>query len=440
MLSPILFFTLFFGLAAGQNTGTTSDQWLITLNTSIFWPTSTNYYYGPTTGPQASAVSCNAAWVEYAGRSTGLRSLGSTATTTSLGSYATSEGACRTSVSLEDWSNTHAGPLTTLCDDAPRALGPRETVTAYYPGTGPCVTGYSTFTNTETLYREPTPVPDCTLQTSECIAIWSTWSTLSSSWRDSIVTSTPGDTNSPIRPGDCPQTTREYPEENPCSNCHFLPGTATLFYWPVTTASGDLCLQDGTTLPASGPSTALVDGSTFISPTVYLSFTSIYAWSNRRAHPGSQCGIDHSNTVIAVNPETVTSMRGHRNGRYPVIGTEYPFNFAEFMPHEIGEYTQSLIPWPQYRGGAQCPIPDENTCSLIRDDYMPNVLLPEEVRGIDAGWTACDRDWYIPPVTMVALDRDEIIITPTPESEVGRSAAVPQGGLAPSMPEVTRGW
>ncbi|RDW72742.1 uncharacterized protein DSM5745_07914 [Aspergillus mulundensis] len=438
----MFFLPFLLGSAAAQD-AITSDQWLITLNTSIFWPTSTDYFYGPTTGPDASAVSCNAAWIEYARRSTELHSLGPTTTSPYYGSYTTSEGACRTSVTAEDWSDTHTGPLTTLCDGAPRALGPRETVTAYYPGTGPCSTWVKTNTYTSTLYRDPGATPDCTLEVSECIPIWSTYSELSSSYQDSIITSVPGDTNSPIRPWDCPTPTRSYPEENPCSACHFLPGTATLFYWPVTTDAGDLCLQNGTTLSPSGPSTAIVNGETFVSPTVYLSFTTIYAWSNRRAHPGSQCGEDHYNTVVAVNPETLTSMRHHRNAKYPYIGTAYPFNFAEFQPHEIGNYTQSLVPWPQYRGGQQCPIPDDSTCTMIRDDYVPWVKIPEEVRSIDPGWSVCDDDWYIPPVTMVALDREEITITPTPEVAEQRlawDAAAPGEGLAATTPEPTRGW
>ncbi|KAL3466966.1 hypothetical protein BJX64DRAFT_274291 [Aspergillus heterothallicus] len=410
----MLFIVLLFGLVAGQDEAFTSEQWLITLNTSIFWPTSTNYYYGPTTGPSASAVSCNAEWVEWAGRSSGLWSLGATSYSTSLGSYATSEGACRTSVSLEQWSDTHTGSLTTLCDGAPRAVGPRETVTRYYPGDGDCVTGYQTFTETSTFYREPSPSPTCPLETSDCVTIWQTYSSLSSEWRSANPTTTPGDTKQPIPPYDCPTPSREYPEENPCSNCHFLPGTATLFYWPVTTASGDLCLQNGTNLPATGPSTAVVNGETFVSPTVYLSFTSIYAWSNRRGHAGFQCGVDHFDQVIGVNPETLYSVRHHRNAKYPTYGTAYPFNFAEFMPQEIGAYTQSLIPWPQFRGG----------------------------EAIDAGWTVCDRDWYIPPVTMVALDQETITIAPTATAteEAFFAEAVPQGGVAAETPEPTRGW
>ncbi|KAL5341406.1 hypothetical protein BJX70DRAFT_358690 [Aspergillus crustosus] len=435
-----LLLTLLFGLVAGQDDAITSSQWLITLNTSIFWPTSTNYFYGPTTGPDAPAVLCNAAWVEWAGRSTALRSLGATATTSSFGSYATSEGACRTSVSLEEWSNTHAGPLTTLCDGVPRALGPREIVTRYFPGTGECVTGSTTYTIMDTLYREPTGLPECALETSECIPIWETYSSDSSSWRDSIITSTPGDTNSPIRPIDCPATQRVYPEENPCSDCHFLPGTATLFYWPVTTADGDLCLQNGTTLPASGLSTAIVNGDTFVSPTVYLSFTTIYAWSNRMNHRGYQCGVSHSNEILSIDPSTLYSVRYHRNAKYPIYGTAYPFNFAEFQQHEVGEYTQSLIPWPQFLGGQQCPLPSSDTCTIVRDNYTPWVWLPEEVRDIDPGWTVCNRDWYIPPVTLVALDQSEIVITSTPEARVEIEEAAPREGPAASTPEPTLGW
>lgn len=294
----------------------------------------------------------------------------------------------------------------------------------------------------ETLYREPSQTPDCTLQTSDCIPIWQTYSSLSSSWRDSISSEVDGDTKSPIRPSECPQTIREYPEENPCSNCHFLPGTATLFYWPTTTIDGDLCLQNGTTVPATGPSTAVVNGATFVSPTVYVSFTTIYAWSNRRGHAGYQCGVDHSNAIISVNPETLSSVRNHRNAKYPTIGTAYPFNFAEFTPEEIGNYTQPLIPWPQFRGGQQCPLGDANTCTIIRDNYSPWLLLPEEVREIDAGWSVCDNDWYIPPVTMVALDREEITVTSTPEPTADFfAAAVPEDGVAAPTPQATTsGW
>ncbi|KAF7160361.1 hypothetical protein CNMCM6106_007802 [Aspergillus hiratsukae] len=401
----------------------TSGQWLIISNTSIFWPTYTDYFYGPTTGPKAHVVTCNAKWVEYYGRSTGLRSLGPTATSISYDPYPTSEGACRTSSSLEDYSDTHTGPVTTLCDGIPRALGPRETVTSYYPGTGPCSSYTTTFSYTVELYREP-KAPKCTLNTQQCIPIWSTYRELSSSYYHTVTTITPGDTNSPIPPY-----------------------SSTVFYWPVTTAGGDLCLQNGTTIPATptgtSPNTAVVNGQTLISPSIYVSFTSIYAWSNRRAHPGSQCGDTHTDTIIAVDPISVSSVRNHRNAKYPTIGTAYPFNFAEFTPQEVGNYTMPLIPWPQYRGGSQCPLYDPS-CTMIRDDYMPFLDLPEAVRQIDKLWTECDAHWYIPPVTLVPVMGDIKIQptrtpTPTAEANVVAAMAVPESVAAVPTPEQT-GW
>ncbi|THC95547.1 hypothetical protein EYZ11_004972 [Aspergillus tanneri] len=389
----------------------TSSQWLIIGNTSIFWPTSTNYFYGPTDGPEASAVSCNAAWAEYGERSHGLWSLGPTATTTSTGFYPTSEGACRTSTSLEEWSDTHTGPVTTLCDGHPRGLGPRETATGYYPGTGPCITSTKTYSNVESVYRLPSPSPTCSLHTTDCAGIWETYLRRSSEYDSAHPTRSSGDTASPIRPTHCP---RDYPEADPCGSCHFLPGEATLFYWPVQTMAGDLCRQDGVTVPATptappGPNTAVVDGRTMVSPSVYLSFTSIGAWSNRRAHAGHQCGGAYENAVISVHPTAVSSMRDHRNAKYPRIGTAYPFNFAEFMPQTLApQHTQSVIPWPQYRGGSQCPLAEDRTCTMVRDDYLPWLQMPEAVLQIDANWTNCDRSWYIPPVTLVPL--------PTPSS------------------------
>lgn len=398
---------------------------------SIFWPTYTDYFYGPTTGPKAHVVTCNAKWVEYYGWSTGLRLLGPTATSISYEPYPTSEGACRTSSSLENYSDTHTGPVTTHCDGIPRALG-----------TGPCSSSTATFLYTVELHREP-KAPKCSLNTQKCILIWSTYSELSSSYFHTVTTVTPGDTNSPIPPYSCPSTTRSYPEENSCTNCHFLPGTATVFYWPVTTASGDLCLQTSTTIPAtptgSGPNTAVVNGQTLISPSIYVSFTSIYAWSNRRAHPGSQCGDTHTNTIIAVDPISVSSVRNHRNAKYPTIGTAYPFNFAEFTPQEVGNYTMPLIPWPQYRGGSQCPLYDPS-CTMIRDDYMPFLDLPEAVRQIDKLWTECDAHWYIPPVTLVPLTGDiKIQATPTAEASVMADMAVPESVAAVPTPEPTGG-
>ncbi|KAF7617111.1 hypothetical protein F9C07_6714 [Aspergillus flavus] len=431
---------------SSETTCYTSSQWLVISNTSVFWPTSTDYIYGPTTGPGASDVICAAQWMQYDERSRGLSSLGPTKTTTVTLYTPTSTGACRTSIHPEQYSDTHTGPVTTLCDGVARALGPRETATEYYPGTGPCSTFSESRIATTTVNREPSASPTCRAELEGCIGVWQTYSSLSSEYAASITSPIPGDTRSPLRPAHCPNTAREYPEENPCSECHFIPGTATMFYWPVTTANGDLCAQNGTTIPATqtgdGPNTAILDTYTLVSPSVYISFTSINAWSNRRH--GHQCGERYSNQLISIHPTAVTSLREHRNARYPYEGTPYPFNFAEFLPQTIGNFTQSLIPWPQYRGGSQCPLYDPS-CTMVRDDYMPFIEVPREAAEIDSHWERCSRRWLVPAVTMVPIvDGTAVAPTPTGEMEVMaiEADAVPEGMVeAPTpMPTAELGW
>ncbi|KAE8391663.1 hypothetical protein BDV23DRAFT_193047 [Aspergillus alliaceus] len=424
----------------------TSSQWLVISGSPIFWPTSTDYLYGPTAGPGASDVICAAQWIQYAARSDGLSGLGATATSTVTELIPTSTGACTTRTHLEGYDDTHIGPVTTLCDGYPRALGPRETATSYYPGVGPCHTLSLPQTITTTLYREPSASPTCSPQFEGCLGVWQTYRSLSSEYEASVTSYIPGDTNSPIAPNNCPDTVTDRPEDNPCTQCHFLPGTATMYYWPVITANGDLCAQDGTTIPATptgeGPNTAILDDHTLVSPSVYISFTSIYAWSNRRF--GHQCGLNHYNKMISVHPTAITSRRGHRNARYPIYGTAYPFNFAEFLPQTTGNYTQSLIPWPQYRGGSQCPIYDPS-CTMVRDDYVPFINMPDEVTKIDADWENCNRSWYIPAVTLVPIiDGTAIAPTPTgePEAVPTEAFAAPQGLVAAPTPKPTPtpGW
>ncbi|KAF7596789.1 hypothetical protein BBP40_012388 [Aspergillus hancockii] len=424
----------------------TSSQWLVISGSTLFWPTSTDYLYGPTAGPGSSDVICAAQWMQYDFRSNMLSGLGPTATSTVTQLAPTSTGACTTRTHLEYYWDTHTGPVTTLCDGFPRALGPRETATSYLPGTGPCSTFSASETITTTLYREASASPTCTPQYEGCIGVWETYRSLSSEYEATVTSYIPGDTKSPLAPNQCPDTTTDRPEADPCTQCHFLPGTATMYYWPVTTTGGDLCAQDGTTIPATptgdGPNTALLDDRTLVSPSVYISFTSIYAWSNRRF--GHQCGVSHYNDMISVHPTAITSRRGHRNARRPIYGTAYPFNFAEFLPQTVGNYTQSLIPWPQYRGGSQCPLQD-SSCTMVRDDYLPFIDMPDAVTEIDANWENCNRSWFIPAVTLVPIiDGTAVAPTPTgePEALSTEAYAAPQGlAAAPTpTPTPTPGW
>lgn len=417
---------------------TTSAQWIIIDGTSIFWPTSTDYFYGPTEGPKAAAVSCNAEWIQYNVRSRSLWGLGATSSTMTTTSYGFSDGACWSKVRPEIFNDPHTGPLTTLCDGIPRALGPRETVTAWYPGTGPCITTWDTFTGLSSIYRQPeSSAPSCSLNTPECAPIWSTYSSLDSEYSSAHRTPTEGDTASPIRPSKCPRETIY--TADPCAACHWNADPATVYYWPVTTADGDLCKQNGTTIPPSGPSTVVLDGKTLKSPSIYISFDTISAWGNQR-RGAEQCGDTHTSTMVEVKPEDISSVRSHRNGRYHHEGTAYPLNFADYQPHAVGNYTMSLIPWDAYKAGFHCPINGHQLCTMIRDDYYPWIQLPEEVREIDPKWTACDRMWNLPLATMVALGDQNLETTHTQSTQDTQSQpATPHSPVVPPTPTATGG-
>lgn len=161
----------------------TSSQWLVISGTTLFWPTSTDYLYGPTDSP---GVDCAAQWIQYDGRSGGLESLGPTATSTLTELIPTSTGACTASSHLESYYDTHTGPVTTLCDGHARALGPRETVTDYYPGTGACSTFYIPTTITTTLYNVPSASPTCQLDREGCKGVWETYKSRSRAYKSSI--------------------------------------------------------------------------------------------------------------------------------------------------------------------------------------------------------------------------------------------------------------
>ncbi|KNG90541.1 hypothetical protein ANOM_001508 [Aspergillus nomiae NRRL 13137] len=324
-------------------TSSTSSQWLSTCNTTIFWPTSTNYYYGPTTGPEASAVSCNAEWVEYDGRASGLESLGATSTSTIYSTYVTSTGACNTQIWGEGWDDPHAGPVTTLCDGIPRALGPREYSTTYWPGTGPCSSFIATETTTTLVYRSPSPTP----------AARSIPKTASPSGKLTAASARP--TLTPKLPIHHEKLHREGPLHQlslPARHRDTLllarnhhqrrPLSAERKHRPSH--------PDG-----RRPNTAVVNGHTFVSPSIYVSFTSIYARSNQRAHPGGSCGGEYEDVIISVDPTAVSSYRSHINAKYPTIGTAYPFEYDEFQPHTVGNYTMPLIPWEKYQAPRSVP-------------------------------------------------------------------------------------
>jgi len=274
-------------------------------------------------------------------------------------------------------------PYTTLCDGYRRAVISRTTtpVTTYDPPTT------STLNH---IYTEPEPT--CTIPETACTAIISTYE---SSRSDYITNDGP----SPLA--------THCNTYVPCNTyCRIHDSSATVYYWPVTTApGGDFCAANGSTIfaePTSPPNqnTAVIDGHTFTSPTNYIAFAGLSAII-RTAKYGSwtTCGgtATQYTTAVVVPVTGAMTTKGLDGGRSS-------FNLEDL----------NTMKFEDFKAQRWCR---NNPCTVIEDFYTPELALPTEVLDLqpvewrDAGCKGTDvgTSYYHP--RMVPL------VTPAPVVE-----------------------
>ena len=133
-----------------------------------------------------------------------------------------------------------------------------------------------------------------------------------------------------------------------CDRCEIVvDGGVRIFYWPVTLA-GSLCLSSASTITpsptGSGPNTAVIEGMTFTPPSVYISVATM---------GGMGCGRNHTNELVPVRPEAVSSIqsRGYTdmwNMTTFQRGDLHKFNFADLNRHGEGNSSFPLVPFEAY--------------------------------------------------------------------------------------------
>ena len=268
-------------------------------------------------------------------------------------------------------------PLTTLCDGRPRALEPFKTfeVTSTETLDPPAtVTKYSIYTS---------PTPTCTIDATACAAIQSAF---------------------PDEDSHC----ETLPSYVPCSvdpdHCHILDGDRnTLFYWPITTVSGNFCARNGSTVfaePTSPPEPdkVIIDGYTFTSPTNYISMDEARA-QIYTSQPQIRCGPPaHTNVIVPIT-ESFYSMGYYAPGKAS-------FNFADLAPNPI----------PADAYGRQAKCGQKRTCTgTIVGSYTPILPLPTEILNLEpeewrsAGCTGRRLGFAFTPIALA---------TPTPTTSI----------------------
>ena len=205
----------------------------------------------------------------------------------------------------------------------------------------------------------------------------------------------------PTYPGSSPTCNMDYY----CgSNCTIRAREVQLIYWPVNTISG---YSNLTVAPnATEPVTAMINGTTFTSPTVYLSYNGVSAVDNcespiARSYPGA---------VLSLHPNNVSSIHGLHGG-------STRFDFADLNK-----------PYPLRVLFSMCwPTPIESCILDPTKEYNPRLVVPEEIRTLDPAWKTCDPDFfgsYDPPRILVpahalvsstaAVDAEATSSTPMP--------------------------
>jgi hypothetical protein len=222
-------------------------------------------------------------------------------------------------------------PTTTLCDGRPRVISSlARTTETYDPPLTETIYSY---------YTEPTPT--CTVAASAC-----------KSDCEAYTPCTAG------TPGYC-----------------FIYGDKDIkvYYWPVTTASGNFCSQDGSTVfaePTSppNPDTAVIDEHTFTSPTNYISMGNAYGVIHGTRRQRTRCGTrGYADIVVPLTAEAFSSVRWARSQKYS-------FNFQDF----------NTVPAEAFDGQRRCRI--EGDCATIQGGYTPILPLPTEIRNLDQEW------------------------------------------------------
>ena len=172
-----------------------------------------------------------------------------------------------------------------LCDGIPR-YNQTKPWSTYLISTSVVLTQGRTF---------PEPAPRCSIQPSDCNAVMSFYNSI-------LKTANGSYTYYGICTPIITHMTTGF-----CGSCTFEPSHVQLLYWPVTTTNGDLCLRNGSTITQTptgiGPNTAVVNGTTFTSPTVYMAYDTLAA-----KNFCGKVGNIHTNGIIALNPTDVSSM------------------------------------------------------------------------------------------------------------------------------------
>ncbi|KAK3201143.1 hypothetical protein GRF29_213g1207777 [Pseudopithomyces chartarum] len=249
----------------------------------------------------------------------------------------------------------------------------------------------STITRGETY---PSPSPTCSVELGDCSSLWSEYSSSSTAWSNANqITPPPPGITSPARP-DCATCK--------ANACTISRAAVDFFFWPEASnaTSRDMCATWPTTSAASRPPDfpnatwtevttgpyAVVNGNTFFSGNVYLSFATVIAtWPCRSAET-------RFNKIITLASTDIFTKRG-----YPINDIPYSVNYADF---------NDPVPYSAWYGQPSCQIRMPYCSVVFPGGYNPQMAMPAAIRSIEPAWSDCSLSYFgldDPPIALTSV-------------------------------------
>lgn len=229
-----------------------------------------------------------------------------------------------------------------------------------------------------------------------------------------------------------PKYTRSKPpcatDADGCERCIIIAETVQLFYWPSTSADNPKSEPLATT---SGNVTAVYNGTTFTSPSVYLSYQNV--WTSKRFCQNT--GRNHSGALLKLDPRSLNSVIGYYERDQVDLSTTFPMYLAAGQPVNYADFNKPASTSPSM---AERPFNLSGTANYCQNtDQRPILAVPREIRNLDPDWKNCDI-WvwgaHDPPRALTPVDAlSGPISTIHPTESSPAAASIP----APSPPVET---
>lgn len=285
-------------------------------------------------------------------------------------------------------------PTTTLCDGFLRYLSPlsvgasRTTIPAEEPVTTWVNTPYTT------------PAPSCTIDEDACTPYMEAYDSSYEAYRTN---------NSEPYPARPPCTTYSTCPGHGEGMCKMLAAAETAYYWPVT-MDGDLC-GDRTTITHPEPTrSTVISGTTFVSPSVYISIEKLHVASFAGKYDATDCGRDKSSFLLTLDPTDVSTHFG------PV--TKSTTTFSQLNLADLNDPT----PVTAYFGlsaAPDCGAAPESCTGSIEPSHTPLLSAPVQMfRDLDPDYEFCE-------------------LHPSDSSRIGRVTWIPLEPTQDGWPEAT---